>query len=105
MDIAKVGVAVLLTRDEQTGSCKDCRIALGAVGPVPLRAKKAEQILIATDLNEHIIKKASDCASLESRPISDLRSSSEYRKELVSVLTRRALKTAWGKIQQKGNFI
>ncbi len=97
VDIAKVGVAVLVTRDRENGLCKDCRIALGAVGPIPFRAENSEQIVMGTDLNENIIGKAAESASLAARPITDLRSSLEYRKELVSVLTRRSLKAAWEK--------
>ncbi len=98
MDIAKVGVAVLVTRDGSTRLCKDCKIALGAVAPIPFRAKEAEQIVIGTNLNENIIEKAAESASREARPISDLRSSREYRKEMVYVLTKRSLKAAWEKI-------
>jgi CO/xanthine dehydrogenase FAD-binding subunit len=100
MDIAKVGVAVLLTRDEHSGNCKDCRIALSAVAPVPFRAKTAEQEVTGAVLDDNILRKAADIASREASPISDVRSTFEYRREMVSVLTQRALKAAWEKIEQ-----
>ncbi len=97
MDIAKVGVAVLVTRDPSDGRCKSCRIALGAVGPVPLRAREAEQIVVGTNLGEETIQEAARKASEEARPITDFRSSIEYRKEIIFVLTKRSLQAAWEK--------
>jgi aerobic carbon-monoxide dehydrogenase medium subunit len=92
MELATVGVAVCLTMDKDV--CKDIRICLGAVAPTPIRAKQAESMLKNQVLKDPLIEKAADAAMAESRPISNVRGSAEYRKEMVRVLTRRALEEA-----------
>jgi carbon-monoxide dehydrogenase medium subunit len=67
---------------------------LGAVAPVPLRAGEAERILRGNKLEPLVIEKAAEAAMRESRPISNVRASAEYRREMVAVLTRRALRQA-----------
>lgn len=97
MDLAIVGVATHLTVDSRKDACRDVKIVLGAVAPVPMRAKKAEDALRGKTLSDELIEKAAEIASKESRPIDDIRGSAEYRKEMVRVLTKRALKKCVGK--------
>jgi carbon-monoxide dehydrogenase medium subunit len=85
-----VGVMVRMERD----ICCDARIFLGAVAPVPMRAEKAENLVIGQQPTEEIIEMAGNAAFEESQPITDVRSSAEYRKKMVAVLTRRALTEA-----------
>jgi CO/xanthine dehydrogenase FAD-binding subunit len=92
MDLAIVGVAVLVV--PESGKCKDIRIALGAVAPTPLRAKKAEAVLKGQSFDKQLIEKAAQAAADESKPIDDHRASAEYRLEMVKVLTRRAIEQA-----------
>ena len=94
VDIAIVGVAAVITLESTNGVCKDIKIVLGAVAPIPLRAKKAEEILKGKKPEEGIIEKAARVASEEARPITDIRGSAEYRKEMVKVFTRRATNQA-----------
>lgn len=91
MDHALVGVAAVLTLDD--GTCKDIKIALGACNPVPLRAIKAEEALRGKALNEKVIEQAAQLASGEAQPRTD----PEYKKEMIQVLTRRAVTQAWHK--------
>jgi carbon-monoxide dehydrogenase medium subunit len=92
MDLAIVGVAVVVIAEN--GLCNDIRIALGAVAPTPIRAKRAEGILKGQRFNEQVIEKAAQTAAEESKPIDDHRASAEYRREMVKVLTRRAINQA-----------
>jgi carbon-monoxide dehydrogenase medium subunit len=92
MDLAIVGVAVYLVPDSKKDICKDIKIALGAVAPVPMRAKKAEEVLRGKPFSDDLIESAAQVASEESKPIDDIRGSAEYRKEIVRVLTKRAIK-------------
>lgn len=94
LDIALVGVGMLIVFDDDRQICRDIKIVLGAVAPTPLRAKKAESMISACKLNQALIEKVSQIASEEARPISDVRSTESYRKILVKVLTRRALLAA-----------
>jgi CO/xanthine dehydrogenase FAD-binding subunit len=91
-DLAIVGIAVLLIMEGNL--VKDVRIALGAVAPTPIRARKAEEILKGKKLDDRLLDEASKAASSESKPISDTRSSAEYRRKLVTVLVKRAIKQA-----------
>ena len=91
-DIAKVSVAVVVTFSGDT--CREARVALGAVAPTVLRAAKAETVLKGQSLDQKTIEAAAEAASEEARPISDLRSTAEYRGEMTRVLVRRALEKA-----------
>lgn len=92
VDLSIVNVAVLLTLDPKTGICERARIALGAVAPTPLRAKETEKILEGNLLDEGIIRKAGNCAKQECSPITDIRGSAEYRREMVGVLVEKAIR-------------
>jgi carbon-monoxide dehydrogenase medium subunit len=95
MDIAMVGVAVLITPDATKSKLDDVRIGLAAVAPVPLRASKTETLLRGKALTGGLLKEAAALAASESSPISDQRSSAEYRRWIVEALTRRGLEQTW----------
>jgi CO/xanthine dehydrogenase FAD-binding subunit len=67
------------------------RIALGAVGPTVIRVREAERLLAAKGLTAASAAEAARIAGLAARPISDVRSSEEYRRDLVAALAERAL--------------
>jgi aerobic carbon-monoxide dehydrogenase medium subunit len=93
MDLAYIGVAVAYN----LGSDKKCdgvRIVLGAVAPTPIRARKSEALLEGKILTEELAAKVGDEAARESKPISDVRSSADYRRAMVGVMTKRALLNA-----------
>lgn len=92
MELATVGVAVSLTMAGER--CEASRIVLGAVAPTPIRARRAEQLLAGQVVDQAAITAAAKAAQAEARPISDVRGSAEYRREMVEVLTRRALSQA-----------
>ncbi|MFB3884831.1 MAG: xanthine dehydrogenase family protein subunit M [Thermodesulfobacteriota bacterium] len=87
---AIVGVASIVTMDGKR--CKEIKLVLGAVAPTPIRAKKAEEILRGKEIDDLLIEKAARAASEESSPISDVRASADYRKEMVKVFTRYAVR-------------
>ena len=95
MDIAMVGVAVLVTPDATKNNVQDVRIGLGAVAPTPIRATKTEALLRGKPLNAALIKEAAAMAAAESSPIDDQRSSAENRRWIVEALTRRGLTQTW----------
>lgn len=91
-DIAKVNVAVMIA---VTGDiCREAKVALGSVAPTVFRAAKAETILKGQKLDRKVINAAAEAAAGETKPISDLRSTAEYRKETTRILVRRALEKA-----------
>ncbi len=94
MDLAYVGVAVAFIFNKAEKKCEGVRIALGAVSPTPMRARRAEAVLENQILTEETAEHAGQEASKECKPISDVRSSAEYRKEMVRAMTKRALLNA-----------
>lgn len=91
-DIAKVNAAVTVTVTDKI--CKDARIALGSVAPTPIRVTEAEQALKGQKLDETMFARAAEAAADAVRPISDIRSTAKYRKEMVRVLVKDALAKA-----------
>jgi len=98
-DLAKASAASVVTVKD--GTCEDVRIALGGVAPTPIRARKAEDFLTGKKLEDGVIEKAAGLAADESTPISDVRSTEEYRKEISKVLVSRAIKICQKRAQQK----
>ena len=99
-DIALVGVAVSVLLDDG-GRVADARIALASVAPTPLRARAAEDGLRGRMPSEESLAAAAEAAAEETRPISDVRASSSYRKSLARVLTLRTLRDALSLAQQE----
>ena len=93
MDIAVVGVAVLLTLG-QGDRIERARIALAAVAPTPIRARKAEAALEGKAVSEALFAEAAETATTEASPIGDVRGSAEFRRHLVRVTTERCLREA-----------
>jgi len=90
MDIAIAGAGAWICLDAH-GAVSAARIVLAAVGPTPLRAERAEAILIGERPTRALLGEAGRLAAEAARPISDTRASADYRRTLVSVLTERAL--------------
>jgi carbon-monoxide dehydrogenase medium subunit len=90
VDISLVNVSAGLQLDSR-GRVKWARIALGSVSPVPMRAPGAEQRMAGRILDQALLAEIGAEVAREVSPISDARASAEYRREICSVLTRRAL--------------
>jgi len=79
------------------GKFEEVKVALGAVAPTPIRGRKVEQILKGSKVSEENIEKAAELIKEEVQPISDVRASAQYRKEMSYVLTKRVLaQVGWG---------
>ncbi len=92
-DISKVTCAVAVERDGET--CTQCRIALGAVGPTPLRARGAEAVLVGRQVDTSAIDECARFVVEGIAPIDDIRCSEIYRREVAGVLFKDAFETAW----------
>ena len=86
---AVVTVAVRLAWD--AGRVVDARIALGAVGPHPIRAREAEQLLLGTSLAPDAIAAAADAAMRGCDPSTDAIATAWYRRRMTGVFVTRAL--------------
>ena len=98
--ITITGVAVTLCVIQ--GKCVGVRIALGSVGPMVVRAKKAEAMLEGQALTAAMIAAAALQAVSECNPIDDVRASAEYRRHTVEAITRRLVSQAWEKLSKTG---
>ena len=94
MDLAYVGVAVAYNLGASDKKCTGVRIVLGAVAPTPIRVKRAEAALEGQILSAALAENAGQIAAEEAKPISDVRSSADYRRAMVGTMTKRALLNA-----------
>ncbi len=92
-DFAVVGVAAQVTIDA-AGICTRAGIGLTNVGPTPLKVYPAEAFLQGKRLDQDSLKQAAQLAAEAARPEADLRGSIEYKRDMVQVLTTRALTRA-----------
>jgi len=89
LDIAAISIAVGARRDGQV--LRDVRIAFGAVAPTPIRVPRAEAALEGRTIEKATLETAVQTALQEIRPISDLRASDWYRRELVHNMLQRVV--------------
>ena len=90
--LAVAGVAVSVTVAGDT--LRDARIVLASAAPTVMRARGAEDLLRGKTINDELLAEAGTVAAAESRPRDSIRGSAEYRRNLVGVLTKRALRKA-----------
>jgi carbon-monoxide dehydrogenase medium subunit len=101
MDLAIVGVAAQIELDANRKKCNMARIALGAVSNTPVRAKASEEAIMHKPFDAERAAEAGKIASENVSPRSSIRASGEYRKEMVGVQVRKALMTAFERIQNQ----
>lgn len=93
-DYATVAVAALAR--VENGTCAGVRVALGAVAPTPVRATAVEAALEGQPVTADAIRSAAEAVAAQVDPLADFRGSSEYKRDMAVVFTRRALEQALG---------
>jgi carbon-monoxide dehydrogenase medium subunit len=101
LDLALVGAAAFVSLDAG-GVCRSAKVALGAVAPTPIMATEAEGMLEGKVLTEGLAAEVGRVCGSVCRPITDVRSSLDYRCSMVEVLTRRALIAALNRSTEGG---
>jgi len=94
MELPILGVAVLISLDDDMKTCTEARIGLGVVAPTPMRAKNAEAILKGSKVDEEILKKAGKAAAQECKPRDSSRGKAWYRRDMVELFVQRMAKVA-----------
>jgi CO/xanthine dehydrogenase FAD-binding subunit len=89
--VAVVNLGILAKTDETTRKWESVRIVLGSVAPTVMRAKRAEGLLSNQLVDENLIREAAKTAASECSPISDIRSSADYRRSMVEGLVEKGL--------------
>lgn len=97
-DLAQLNAAAALRADN--GICKAVRIALGAVAPTPVRAKKAEDVLRNKKLSLDAIDEAASMVTKDIKPITDCRSTEDYRRDVAVFIVKKALQKAFKRIHK-----
>ena len=92
-DYATVSVAAVLHLSDNN-VCQDARVVLGAAGMTPLRARAAEDLLKGQEPTDEVIRAAAATVPEAVDPLDDFRGSSDYKREMAGVFTRRALAQA-----------
>ena len=100
-DYATVSVAAVFAVNDD-GTCRGPRIALGAAGTTPIRARVAEEMLAGHELNDEAIRAAASTVPEAVDPLDDFRGSAYYKREMAGVFTRRALAHAIASGPAKG---
>jgi carbon-monoxide dehydrogenase medium subunit len=98
-DIAKLIVGVSVVADGDV--CREARIVIGAAAPTVFRTKNAEAFLAGQKIGSQAIEEAAVAAAAVVKPITDIRSTAEYRKEVTRVLVGRALIRAFQRAERK----
>ena len=93
MDIAVVGAGVSLTLAKD-GACSAARIAIGAVAPTARLVRAAADAIVGGNLDEERLARAAQAASAAANPIDDKRGTVDYRRKVVGVLVKRAIRIA-----------
>lgn len=96
MDLSVASVAVLLELSGDT--CAKARVAAGSVAPTPIRLPEVEAILSGRRLTDDVVAEASEAAMRCVSPITDVRSTADYRRRIVGVYLRRAVDGLLGRV-------
>lgn len=91
--ISKINLALSIWQEQDPAQSWQYRIALGSVAPKVIRVPEAEELLAKAPkpLTDEVIQQAAALAKTAAKPISDIRSTAAYRKEMAGVLLRKAL--------------
>ena len=90
MDIAVVDAAARISLDE-SGNCKEARVAIGAAAPTVIRVPEAEAILHGKKINDQLLAEVMVVVSTACNPINDKRGTVEYRRQVAGVLAKRVI--------------
>ena len=99
--LALVNVAAALWVDWEKKTFVAPRISLGAVAPTVIHARSAESYLEGKPITPETMLEAGKLAVNDAKPINDFRASAAYRRDLIAVLTKRSLASAWELAQKK----
>ncbi len=101
MAVSVVNTAVAVVLNDK-GKINDIRIALGAVAPTAIRCRKIEKSLLGKKPGPALLKEISTACQQEISPITDIRSSEQYRDHAAAVIIHRALENAVDLAQERG---
>lgn len=93
IDAANMAVTVELEDDKKT--IKNVKLVMGAVSPRPIVSEAVPALIVGKELNDELIEEVGKAAMGEAKPITDVRATAEYRRDVVGALARRLTKEAY----------
>jgi carbon-monoxide dehydrogenase medium subunit len=96
-DLAQASVAVLVS------SNFEYRVAFGAVGPTPVRARKLEAAIKGEEPTDEMLEVARKQIARETSPITDIRATAEYRVHMLEVMLERGIRAAVARLNGGGS--
>jgi CO/xanthine dehydrogenase FAD-binding subunit len=96
---------ILRRLEDEELRCEEVRIAMGVVAPRPVRARKAEAALQGKVISEALFEEIAEIAATEAQPRDSIRGEAWYRREMVKVLTKRAILTAVDRVLRPDDMI
>ena len=103
MELPLLGVAVLISLEDDLKTCRDARIGMGVLAPTPIRAKNAEKILRGKSVDDLSLREAGSVAAEECKARDSIRGKAWYRRDMVEVLVRRMALKAIERANKKKN--
>jgi carbon-monoxide dehydrogenase medium subunit len=94
-----LGVAASIRAEK--GACADARVVVGAAGPTPLSLPEADAAMCGHSVESRAAEELADRYAEAAQPMSDSRGSEGYKRDMIRVLVRRALRRAWAQVQAK----
>ena len=76
--------------------CRNARIAVGASTPIPTRLRRAEAFLEGRSMNAEVATQAAAIVAEDINPVSDVRGSEDFRRDMVRVVARRSIAQLFG---------
>lgn len=89
MELPILGVAVLISLEDDGITCSDTRIGLGVLAPTPMRAYNAEKVLKGEKVEDDVLEKAGKVAAEECKARDSVRGEAWYRRTMVEALVKR----------------
>ncbi|OHE22690.1 MAG: hypothetical protein A3K40_05690 [Syntrophobacterales bacterium RIFOXYC2_FULL_60_23] len=96
---------ILRRLEDEELRCEEVRIAMGVVAPRPVRARRAEAALQGKVISEALFKEVAEIAAAEAQPRDSIRGEAWYRREMVKVLTKRAILKAVDRVLRPDDMI
>ncbi|MBT7047271.1 MAG: hypothetical protein HN977_17965, partial [Gammaproteobacteria bacterium] len=90
--ISMISMAMMM--EMESGNCKQVKIAMGGMAPIPIRAFNTERLLQDKKIDDALVETCAKSVAAEFSPISDIRGSEEYRRHLTTVLFRRSIENS-----------
>ena len=100
IDFPIVGVAAVIIMEPEDRVCHDAKIALIGVASNPVRALEAEGVIEGKEISDNLVEDVGKVILTEIHPITHMGIPAGYKRRLIEILTKRAVRQAWQQAKQ-----